>query len=226
MTAATLAGVRGLFIEARPRVVASGPAVPPPALPLVAVLCAETRSRATASAVALALAEATGHACALAGGVGAGDTGQSGGIALPAAARAARRLRERGQSARAIGRVAWVPDTRLAGADAVGAAAGASASLARAVAATDAPAALAIPLARTDGLDRMLGWFDGIVVVREPDAEDALLARVLASLAELSRPVALVPALARLDAVVATLGLRAPAPARAAVAALALGRRR
>lgn len=111
--------------------------------------------------------------------------------------------------------------------DPVGAVAAASLELAGAAWAVGVPAAVAIPLARTAALDRVLGWHDGIVVVddeRTTMPELAELARE--SVAALDRPVAAMVLPSRLQARAAVAGLRAPDTAVRAVGdlGLALGR--
>jgi hypothetical protein len=222
-----LARVGGLFVEARPARVAT--LMPRPATPpTVAVLCAAPHGRIAASAVALALARVLGGRCALAAMAGADGSSPHAGVAMPAARRAAQRLRERDARARASGRLVWLADRRIGelgveGPDASAAVAAASAELGRAAMAAGAPAALAIPLARVGALDRVLGWHDGIVVVPEPNLPRPVLERALASLALLGRPVACMAPPSRLEAGAAVLGLHAPASALTAVERLALG---
>jgi hypothetical protein len=105
------------------------------------------------------------------------------------------------------------------------AAAALSAELAEAAAAVAAPCALAIPFARSDALDRVLGEYDAVVVVRALDASVALLQAVLASVGALERPVVSVPVPGRLAAAVAATGMHVPAFATAAVAQLGIGER-
>lgn len=196
--------------------------VPRP-VPLVAVLCQPARGRAAASGVALALAGALGEPCALAAAAGVAAAGSLAGA--PTARRAAARVRDRGLPAAATGRLAWLADRRgrdVVGDDAASAAA-LSAELGRAAAAAGAPAAVALPIARTAALDRVLAWHDAIVVVRDPGMSDAVLERGLASLAMLGRPVAAMAPPTRLTAALAAVGLRAPAEAAVAVAQLGLG---
>jgi hypothetical protein len=108
-------------------------------------------------------------------------------------------------------------------ADPVGAVAAASLELAGAARAIGVPAALAIPLARSAALDRVLGWHDGIVVVQDGRVETRELEPlVLGSLAALDRPVASMALPPRAQARTAALGLRTPAAAVHAVAALGL----
>lgn len=78
------------------------------------------------------------------------------------------------------------------------------------MAATGAPGVLAIPLVRTDALDRVIAWHDGVVVICEPDATAAVAGRVAASLAALGRPIACAAPPSRRTAALAELGLRAP----------------
>lgn len=207
------------------------------ATPLVAVLCASSRARACGPAVALALAGTTGAGTALAGVVGDPRTATPG-TGTPAARRVAARVRERGVPAAPVGRLVWIPDRRdgtdprrvpgAAGAidarDRAGEAAAACAELARAVAAAHVPAAIALPLTRTDVLDRVLAWHDAIVVVPEPGAPAALVDRVLAGLVALGRPVVAMAPPSRVGAALAAAGLRAPAEAVQAVAQLGLVR--
>ena len=223
-----LARVGGLFVETRPAARVIAPAAGPLTPPTIAVLCAAPRGRVAASAVSLALARVLGRRCALAAMVGAAEAGPGSAAALPAAQRAARRLRERGADATATGRLVWLGDRRagelgVEGADAPGAVAAASAELGRAAMVAAAPAAIAIPLARVEALDRVLGWHDGIVVLPEPDMAAPVLERVLASLALLGRPVACMAPPSRLAGSAAVLGLRAPACALTAVEQLVLG---
>jgi hypothetical protein len=191
--------------------------------PLVAILCTAPRGRIAASALALALARASRCSCALAGAVGEDPSGSVGGT--PSARRAARGVRDRGLPAAASGRLVWLPDRRgaLVADDVAGRAAVMSAELGRAAAFMGAPAAIALPFARTAALDRVLAWHDAIVVVREPDAPAAVIERALTSLAKLGRPVAtMVPPL-RLSGMLAARGAVAPAEAKWAVAELELG---
>jgi hypothetical protein len=110
----------------------------------------------------------------------------------------------------------WQPDQAAL-------AAGASVELGRAALATVAPAALAIPFVRTTALDRVLAWFDGIVVV-SPQDDAPMLDRALASLGALGRPVVAMAPLPRLAGMFAAAGLRAPAEALEAVTQLGLDR--
>ena len=157
--------------------------------PLVAILCAAPRGRVAAAGIALALARAARHPSALVGAVGQGVPGSIGGT--PGAHRAARGLRERGLPTAAGGRLVWLADRRgvLVEDDIAGRVAATSAELGRAAAFVGAPAAIALPFARTAALDRVLAWHDAIVVVREPDVAALVIERALASLAELGRPV-------------------------------------
>lgn len=224
-----LAVAQGVFIapRARARSVVAGPPEPPP---VVAVLCDAAGARASSAAVALALARTTGRSCAIAASVGASGAPAALATAVPAARRAAARLRERHQRATPSGRLVWLGGVRPAwsvvDADAAGAAAAAGAALGRATGTVGAPGALAIPLARTAALDRILRWFDGIVVVRVAGTADPLPAPMRQSLAALDRPVAEMPHPARLPAAAASLGIAAPAVALHAVAELGFGGRR
>ena len=174
------------------------------------------------SGIALALARGLGAACGLVGAAGGGEIASAG--ALPAAHRAAVRMRERGLSATATGRLVWLADGRgpLPVEDRAARAAATSAELARAAEAAGLPAAVALPFARTAALDRVLAWHDAILVVREPDASEGVIERALASLAALGRPVAAMAPPARLAAALAAGGVHAPAEAVHAVAALEL----
>lgn len=110
--------------------------------------------------------------------------------------------------------------------DPVGAVAAASLELAGAARAVGVPAAVAIPLARTTALDRVLGWHDGIVVVddeRTTMPELAELARE--SVAALDRPVAAMTLPSRLQKRAAVAGLRVPDEAARAVTDLGLAPR-
>ncbi|HEX4806990.1 MAG TPA: hypothetical protein VFU94_13920 [Conexibacter sp.] len=199
-------------------------------LPLVAVLCASERARPAASGVALALARALRRPAAVAGGVGVEAAAALG--ATPAARRAAGRLRGRGLPACANGRLVCLADGRDALVDPVAAeattghgavrAAAASAELARAATAVALPGAVALPFTRTAALDRVLAWHDAIVAVPQPGASEAMVAESLASLAALGRPVAAMAPPSRVGAALACGGLRAPAEAIEAVAALGL----
>ena len=199
----------------------SGVGAPVPA-PLVAILCTAPRGRVAASAIALALARASHRPCALAGAVGEQPSGSIGG--MPSALRAARGVRDRGLPAAARGRLVWLPDRRGGlVADDAGRAAVMSAELGRAAAYVGAPAAIALPFARTAALDRVLAWHDAVVVVREPDAPAAVIERALTSLVTLGRPVAAMAPPPRLSGALAAGGAVAPAEALRAVAALELG---
>ncbi|MDO8214060.1 hypothetical protein [Conexibacter sp. CPCC 206217] len=231
-TSGAVSGFGGLFgdaVSATRTVRRSG------ALPNVAVLCTTPRGAAVTAAIALALARACGRPFALAAAVGVGVAPAGAGSLVPSAARAAAQLRRGGHQAQARGRLVWLADRRVqptsteAGRSqlAVGpadAAAALSADLTRAAAAVAAPCALAIPFARSQALDRVLGWHDTVVVVRAPDASAALLQLVLTSVAALDRPVVAVQAPGRFEAGVAMAGLHAPAFARRAVAQLGIGK--
>lgn len=215
---AQLARVRAVFVE--PGVGgAQATTMPRPLAPTIVVLCASGHSRAAAAAFGMATACVLGAPCAIVAAIGVVAATPSLGVRTPAAGRAAAALRARGHSASASGRLVWVPDRRAespgwaAGSDPAGAAAAASADLGRAVAATGAPGVLAIPLVRTDTLDRVIAWHDGVVVICEPDATAAVADRIAESLATLGRPVACVSPPSRYAAALAELGLRAPASA-------------
>ncbi|MFL5818679.1 MAG: hypothetical protein ACJ76L_13915 [Conexibacter sp.] len=201
---------------------ASGAGTPLPA-PLVAILCTAPRGRSAASALALALARASRCSCALVGAVGESPSGSVGG--MPSARRAARGVRDRGLPAAASGRLVWLPDRRgtLVAGDTAGRAAVMSAELGRAAAFVGAPAAIALPFARTAALDRVLAWHDAIVIVREPGAPAAVIERALSSLSELGRPVAAMTPPPRLSGALAAGGVVAPAEAMRVVAELELG---
>jgi hypothetical protein len=222
----TLALARTLGVRAWPRA-RSAAIGPPDAPPVVAVLCDARVARAAAAAVALALARRDRRPLALAAAVAADGAWPGAVAAVPAAHRAVARLRERGQRATASGRLVWLgergPAWTPAAGDPPGVTAAASAALGRAASAVRAPGALAIPLARTAALDRVLRWHDGIVIVRERDADDALLDCVRRSVAALGRPLAEMPCPARLPATAAALGIAAPVVALRAVAELGLG---
>ena len=220
-----LARVGGLFVESPPPARAMAPAAGPLTPPTIAVLCAAPRGPVAVAAVSLALAHLLGRPYALEATVGTASPGAHAGAAVPSAQRAARRLRERGMDASASGRLVWLADRRcgelgIEGRDAPGAVAAANAELGRAAMIADAPAAIAIPLARVDALDRVLGWHDGIVVVPEPGLTAPMREHVLASLALLGRPVACMAPPPRLAGTAALLGLRAPACALDAVSQL------
>lgn len=101
--------------------------------------------------------------------------------------------------------------------DEVGLAAALAAALGRATTTERTPAALALPLARTEALDRVLAWHDALLVVRDPGAPDGLLEQVLASLARLGRPVATMSVPSRIDATLAKIGVRPGAEAIQAI---------
>jgi hypothetical protein len=204
--------------------------------PLVAILCTAPVARVAAAGVALALARATGQPCALAGAVGA-DAGTALG-GLLAARRAAAALQRRGLPASASGRLTWLSDRRgpLVPGDVVGHTGAAtdvlaldvparcavlSAELGRSAAVLGLSAAVAVPFARTEALDRVLAWHDAIVVVREADAPTAMVERALTSLAALGRPVAAMTPPARLAGALGVAGLAVPAEAWSAVGELA-----
>lgn len=217
-----LGGLSGLFVEPAARAVV---AQPPVALPSVAVLSNGTGGAAVAAAISSALADHCGRPCALVATVGPAPPGI---VALsPAAVRAAARLRGSGQPARARGRLVWLAGEVPTGGghaddDPAAAAAALGARVARAAAATGVPSALALPLARSAALDRILAWHDGVVVVQEPGASAAIAELVLDSLAALGRPVTAVPAPSRIVAQLVTLGLHTPVFATAAVERLGL----
>lgn len=221
-----LAITPSLIVTAEPRARsgAIGPSGPPP---VVAVLCAPRSARAAAAAVALALARLGRRPVALVAAVGVDGVAPVPVSAVPAARRAVARLHERDQHASASGRLVWLGERRspwaAADADAPGVTAAASAALGRAAAVVRAPAALAIPLARTAALDRVLRWHDGVVIVRDADLTEGVLDRVRHSLAALDRPVAEMPGLPRFAATAAALGIAAPTVAMRAVAELGLG---
>jgi len=192
--------------------------------PLVAVLCAPPRAGAAAAGVALALARAVGASCALASALG--DDSCRTMTGAPAAARTAAALRRRDLPADASGRLVRLRDRRgpIAADPAVaGRAAALAADLRRAAAATGMPAALALPVARSAALDRVLAWHDAVVVVQEADAIDGMGEQTLASVRALGRPVAAMAPPPRLAAALALAGLSAPPQATAAVAELRLG---
>lgn len=203
------------------------------AAPLVAVLCRPGRAWAAASAVALALAQACRSRTALAAAPSASPHG--GLPAAPAARRALARLEAQGLAATASGRL--VRAHALEAGEAEGAApghvvradeaerraAGLVAAVGRGAAAAAAPAALALPLARTVELDRLLGWHEAVVVIREPDVSGPLFERALAGLAALGLPVAPMTPPTRVGAALAVGGWSAPAEAVRAVDALGLG---
>jgi hypothetical protein len=195
----------------------------PSSAPLVAILCAAPRGRAAAAAIALALARVTRRRCALASVVGEAVPGSMGGA--PTARRAARGVRERGLPAVASGRLVWLPDHRgaVSADDVAGHAAAMSAELGRAAAFVGAPAAIAMPFARTAALDRVLAWHDALVVVRDPDAAGAVIEHALESLAELGRPVTSIATLPWLPRALAAAGAVAPVEAVRAVVELGLG---
>ncbi|MBS1868929.1 MAG: hypothetical protein JSS99_04645 [Actinobacteria bacterium] len=204
--------------------------------PHVAILCTEPRARVAAAGIALALARAAGARGALAAALGHGGGSALGG--LPTARRASAALRRDGRAVDASGRLAWLADRR-AGVDddapvrladrrgtveddAAARAAALCAELGRAGTLAGLPTTVALPLARTAALDRVLAWHDAIVVVREPDAADGLAERARASLARLGRPVAELTPPRRLAGALALGGMAIPQEAAVAVAELAL----
>jgi hypothetical protein len=197
--------------------------------PTILVLCTAPRARVAAAVFAMALARTLGTPCGIAASAGVGGRLPGAGLATPAARRVAARLRARGQHATASGRLVWLPDRRVAApreivdADLAGAAAAASADLGRAALAGGVPAVLALPHARTAALDRVIAWYDGIVVVREPDATAAVMNRVVESLSALGRPVVCVSSPPRHEAVLTLPGLRTSPAALSAVAQLGFG---
>lgn len=188
----------------------------------MAVLCREERAAAAAAAVGLALARACGARCALVGAAGRAAAPRSAVIAAPAARHATARLRARGHSTAASGRLVWVGDRRAPGAfDAPDAAAAVSAEIGRAATAVGVPAAIALPFPRTPAMDRVLTWHDALVAIHEPDATPEGVARTEASLVALGVPVVCMPPSSRQSAALAEFGLRAPAAALAAILRLA-----
>lgn len=173
-----------------------------------------------AASVALALARMSGSRLALAGMVGASAGAAL--LAAPSARRAAAVLQRQALPASASGRLVWLADRRgpLRFDDAVSRCAASGAELGRAATALGVPAAVAYPFPRTDALDRVLAWHDAIVVVREPDAPDAVSARALASLTRLGRPAVLMVPPPRVPGALAIAGFAVPAETTAAVAQL------
>jgi len=144
----------------------------------------------------------------------------------PAARHAAARTVDGGLPASAIGRLVWVGDRRAASGerhDPAALAAASSVELMRAAATVGGPAVLAVPFARTSALDRVLAWHDAIVVMQEPEGSATVMARALASLSELRRPVVAMAQPGRVPAALAVAGLCAPAEAARAVAELGAG---
>jgi len=201
-----------VFVEP-PAAEGPAPAAPPAALaapgrpPTVAVL--GRTPQPAAAIVALALVRACGARCALVAGVARPPSP----LALPAARRAAARLREHGVDAIAAGRLVLLVGAPAGEDDPVGAAAAASAALGRAASLAGVPGTLAIPLARSDALDRVLRWHDALVAVRMPDADELLARRALASLAQLGRPVVALASPGRQAEALARLGLWTPTAA-------------
>lgn len=190
----------------------------------VAVLCAPSRARVAAAAVALALARAIGSPSALAAAVGAGAPAPLGGTL--AARRSAAALHASGHAAAARGRLVWLGDRR--GDEATDAAAARAAALCAEIgraASAVVPAAVVLPLPRSDALDRVLAWHHGIVVVLEPGTAETLAAGALASLAALGRPVAAMVPPTRLAATAALGGIATTAEATGAVARLGFDRK-
>lgn len=220
MSAAHALGWRAAQVARGRSAVAAAAAGGAPHAPLIAVLCAEPRARVAAAGVALALARQGGGRFALGGAVGAPAAAAL--LATPRARRAAGVLRQRGLPATASGRLVWIADRRgaLPAGDAASRCAASGAELGRAAAVLGAPAAVAYPFGRTDALDRVLAWHDAIVVMREPDAPDAMIERALASLARLGRPVAAMVPPPRASGALAVAGCAVPAEAAAVVAEL------
>jgi hypothetical protein len=190
----------------------------------VAVLCTPPRARAAAAVVALALARGLGARCALAAVAGVQQPASSF-ACMPSVRRASAALRGSALPVSASGRLVWLADRRgpLPGDDPAGHAAALSVELGHAAAAVGAPAAVALPMPRTDALDRVLAWHDAIVVVPEPDAVEGVVARALAELAGLGRPVVAIAPPRRTAGALAVAGVVAPPEAVAAVAGLLLG---
>ncbi len=216
----------GLFL--RPAEGAPPARVAPRAAPLgtsrtLLVLCEAELLHAAAAMAALALARVLGAPCALAAVGGASRDPRRAGVATVGARRAAARLRAAGRPAAASGRLVWLsgPFGALAGAaDPVGVAAGASLLLGRASAASGLPGVLALPHARTDALDRLIGWHDGVIAIPAADASCDLSEHVEASVAALGRRCVCISALSRRMAALAELGLHVPAAAVDALARL------
>jgi hypothetical protein len=223
--------VRALFVEPRPRAQPASMGLPPATFPTVAILCAPGRVQPAAAAFALALAGVCGTGCAVGAAVGTGAAVVGPALLASSARRPAARLRERGHAAAAVGRLVWLGDGRggvdghaeADAGDAAGHAAAMSAELGRAGAALRLPGAVAVPLARSAALDRVLAWHDAIVVVRESEGTAEIEQLIVDSLAALGRPVLAVPAPGRIASVAATTGLRAPAIATQALTALGIG---
>jgi hypothetical protein len=189
--------------------------------PAVAVLAPPSRVVAATTAVAVALARVHRSRWALAGVLGATAPSAGSAVVLPAAARAAARLRRSGRGAAAAGRVVWLALSDAPPGDLSDDEPGNDplaqpvdgASVIRLARELGVPAALGVARARSAGLDRALARYDAIVVVREADAAADLTDLVLTSLAELDRPVSAMAPLGRLAAALSTTGLHAPAAA-------------
>ncbi|HEY4280794.1 MAG TPA: hypothetical protein VGM91_21430 [Conexibacter sp.] len=186
--------------------------------PVVAVLCPAGRARATVASVALALASATGARCAVAAVAGVREVSSQ--LGSLAARRGAAQLCARGYDAAAGGRVVWVADVAGVEDDPAGGAAALALVTAGAGRALGVPAVVAMPFARSDALDRVLGWHDAVVVASDQVATPVITELARTSLAGLARPVALMPAPVRLPAAAAGAGLRATAEAVQAVTQL------
>jgi hypothetical protein len=186
----------------------------------VAVLCAAPRARLAVAGIALALARAGGAPCALVGALDGRQIVPRAGS--PPARRAAAAVLACGRDAAACGRLVWVADRpgATAAESGVARAAALAAALGRATVLSGMPSAVAIPLARTDALDRVLAWHDALVVVRESAMPEAAFERSLASLAGLGRPLAAMTLPPRLASGLAAAGAVAPAAAVEAVAQL------
>jgi hypothetical protein len=199
--------------------------VPHPSVRSLVVLCRPERTRPLAASAAIALAAVTGTRCALASVAGLVDPPPGLGLGVLGSRRALAVVRAAGHRCGARGRVVWVADRRadveaVVASDPVGAVAAASHELGTLAAATGLPAVLALSLVRTEALDRVLGWHDGLVAALEPDATEGIAERVQESLAALGLPFACVAVPSRWDGALAEWGMRAPAPIVTAVADL------
>jgi hypothetical protein len=179
-----------------PPVGSPSPGTSPPA---VAVLAPAARVASVTAAVAVALARGSARRCALATIAGAATPAAGSATAMPAARRAASKLRGSGHDARAAGRIVWLVPPLAATATALRDKLG-------------IPVVLGSAQARCAELDRVLARSDALLVVAQPDATEELADLVLDSLAALGPPVGRLPAPRRALAALAATGLYAPPP--------------
>jgi hypothetical protein len=198
--------------------VPNAPEQRPARTPLVAVLCEPQRARVAAASTALALASAVGARVAVAAVAGVRDARSQ--LASRPASRCAARLVARGYAAAAVGRVAWVADASPSADDVAGEAAALVVVTAGAGRMLGVPAVVALPVARTAALDRVLGWADAVVVAERHAKTPAVAALERASIERLARPTAFMATPSRAAALLAGAGMRATPEAVQAVAVL------